>query len=73
MTRADIESTGNAFGVFPIRQVASTADGKPIVTKPLPDRVRRKYPNGPPLPCNMTVYVQVGANDYVAYGIEGGP
>jgi hypothetical protein len=73
VTRANIESTGNAFGVFPIREVARTADGKPIVAKPLPESVRRMYPNGPPLPCSMSVYVQVGANDYVGYGIEGGP
>ena len=73
VTGAYIESTGNGFGAFPIREVARTADGKPIVAKPLPDRVRRMYPNGPPLPCSMSVYVQVGANDYVAYVIEGGP
>ena len=54
-TRGDIESTGNGFGVFPTREVARTADGKPIVAKPLPDSVCR------------------GADDYFAYGIEGGP
>jgi hypothetical protein len=73
VTGAYIESTGNGFGVFPIREVARTANGKPIVAKPLPDRVRRMYPHGPPLPCSMTVYVQVGRDDYIAYVIEGGP
>jgi hypothetical protein len=73
VNRAHIESTGNAFGVFPIREVSTTATGRPIMAKPLPESVRRMYPNGPPLPCSMTVYVQVGADDYVAYVIEGGP
>jgi hypothetical protein len=72
-TRAQIDGEGNAFGEFPFRQVASTADGKPIFARPLPDSVRHKYPNAAPLPCSMTVYLQVGADDYVAYGLNGGP
>ncbi|GAC1484871.1 MAG: hypothetical protein PVSMB9_10750 [Candidatus Dormibacteria bacterium] len=73
VTRATIETIGNGFGVFPIRQVSSTADGKPIVAKPLPDSVRHMYPNGPPLPCSMSVFVKTGTDDYVAYGLSGGP
>ena len=69
VTRATIENTGNGFGVFPIRQVSSTVDGKMIFAKPMPDSVR----HGSTLPCSMAVYVRVGTNDYVAYGLGGGP
>ncbi len=67
--RARIETTGNSLGVFPIRQVGASADGTPFVAKPLPDSVRRTYT----LPCAMTLYLKVGADDYVAYVISGGP
>ena len=73
VTRAVIDARVNSFGVFPFRQVGSTADGKPIFAKPLPDSVRRQFPNGPILPCDMTVYLKVGLDDYVAYGLSGGP
>lgn len=73
VTRADIEETGNALGSFPIRQVGVTLAGKPIVAKPLPDSVRRQFPNGPILACTMVVYVKTGADEYVPYGIVGGP
>jgi hypothetical protein len=73
VARIEIDEEVNSFGTFPLRQVGSTADGKPIFARPLPDSVRHKYPNAAPLPCSMTVYLQVGADDYVAYGLNGGP
>jgi len=72
-TRAQIDARGNGLGVFAFRQVATTAGGAPIFAKPLPDSVRHRYPNAAPLPCDMTVYLKVGPDDYVAYGISGGP
>lgn len=72
-TRAQIEAMGNGLGAFPLRQVGMTAGGLPIFAKPLPDSIRHKYPNSPPLPCDMAVYLKVGADDYLAYGISGGP
>jgi len=72
-TRAQIDAVGNGFGVFPFRQVGTTPSGATIYAKPLPDNIRRMYPNSGPLPCAMTVYLKVGADDYVAYGISGGP
>ncbi|HEY9288106.1 MAG TPA: hypothetical protein VIT43_08810 [Candidatus Dormibacteraeota bacterium] len=73
VTQNSVDQTGNAFGAFPIRQIGATLAGKPIVAKPLPETVRRQFPNGPILPCTMVVYVKVGANEYVPYGIAGGP
>ncbi len=73
VTRAQIDAEENSFGAFPFRQVGSTADGKPIFAKPLPDSVRHKYPNAAPLPCSMEVYLKVGADDYMTYGLNGGP
>ncbi len=70
--RSQIDAEGNGLGTFPFRQVGTTADGKPIFAKPLPDNVRHKYGN-PPLPCAMSVYLKVGDDDYVAYGLSGGP
>jgi len=73
VTSARIDAVGNGFGVFPFRQVGTTPSGAPIYAKPLPDNVRRMYPNSAPLPCAMTVYMKLGPDDYVAYGISGGP
>src|SRR4030088_2244677 len=50
VTRSQIDGDGNDLGTFPQGQVKSTADGKPIFAKPLPDSVRHKYPNAAPLP-----------------------
>jgi hypothetical protein len=61
------------FGVFPFRQVGVTAAGTPIYAKPLPDGVRHQSPEGPVLPRDMSVFLKVGADDYIAYGISGGP
>ena len=36
------------------------------------DSVRYRY-GTPPLPCAMAVYLKVGDDDYVAYGLSGGP
>ena len=71
--RAQIDAMGNGFGVFPFRQVGITASGTAIFAKPLPDSLRRQSPNAGPLPCAMAVYLKVGADDYLAYGISGGP
>jgi len=73
VTRAHIDTVGNGFGVFPFRQVGITAAGTPVYAKPLPDSVRYKFPNAGPLPCDMTVYLKSGPDDYIAYGISGGP
>ena len=73
LRRPAIDATGNGRGVFPFRQVGTTAGGAPIFAKPLPDSVRHMYPNTAPLPCSMVVYLKVGANDYIAYAISGGP
>jgi hypothetical protein len=64
---------GRGLGVFPFRQVGTTPGGAPIFAKPLPDNVRRQYPNAAPLRCDMAVYRKVGSDDYIAYGISGGP
>jgi hypothetical protein len=72
-TRSTIDATSTGFGVFPFRQVSSTADGRPIFAKPLPDSVRYRYPNGAPLPCSLVVYVKAGPDDYASYVISGGP
>lgn len=69
VNRAQIDGEGNGFGVFPFRQVGTTAGGTPIFAKPLPDSVRHKSS----LPCSMVVYLKAGAGDYVAYVISGGP
>ncbi len=73
VTRADIDTVGDGFGVFPFRQVGVTAAGTPIYARPLPDSVRHQFPKGPVLSCDMSVYLRVGADDYIAYGISGGP
>jgi hypothetical protein len=73
VTRIQINADGNSLGTFRLRQVGATADGKPIVAKPLPDNVRHKYGNASPLPCAMVVYLKLGDDDYVAYGLSGGP
>ncbi len=73
VTRTDIDEADNSFGTFPVRQVGTTADGKPIFARPMPDTIRHKYPNTAPLPCSMVVYLKVGADDYVMYGLNGGP
>jgi hypothetical protein len=68
LTRSQIDAEGN----FPYRQVGTTADGKPIFAQPLADSERHKYGN-PPLPCAMGVYLKLAEDDYVAYGLSGGP
>ena len=72
-TRAQIDARGNSLGIFPFRRVGTTPTGAPIFAKPLPENIRHKYPNASPLPCDMTVYVMAGTDDYIAYGISGGP
>jgi hypothetical protein len=71
-TRAQIDEDPNAFGRFAFRRVGQTALGKPIFAHPLPESVRHQF-SGEPLPCDMSVYVQVGADDYISYGLSGGP
>lgn len=73
VTRAQIDATGNGLGVFPIEQVAVSPAGAPIVAKPLPDSLRHQAASGPVLPCAMVVYLKDGPDDYLAYGISGGP
>ncbi len=73
VTRTEIDEELNSFGTFPVRQVGTTADGKPIFARPMPDTARHKYPNTAPLPCSMAVYLRVGADDYLMYGLNGGP
>jgi hypothetical protein len=72
-TRTQLDTIGNGLGVYPFRQVGATAGGARFYAKPLPDSMRRPTPYSGPLPCAMTVYLKVGADDYVAYGISGGP
>ncbi|HXN00642.1 MAG TPA: hypothetical protein VN973_02000 [Candidatus Dormibacteraeota bacterium] len=72
-SRAQIDSSGNALGVFPFRQVGTTPSGAAIFAKVAPDSIRRATPYAGPLPCSMTVYVKVRPDDYIAYGISGGP
>src|SRR5207245_3847182 len=71
VSRALIDSTGNGLGVFPFRQVGSTAGRSPFYAKPIPDSVRNRYAP-PPLPCATAVYLKVGPDDYVAYALSGG-
>jgi hypothetical protein len=73
VTAAQIDSRGNDLGVYPLRQVGKAPNGVAILAKPLPDSIRHMYPNARPLPCAMTVYLKVGSDDYIAYGISGGP
>jgi hypothetical protein len=70
VTQAEIDAEVNSFGVFPLRQVGRTADGKPILAKPMPDCVRHKHGT---LVSTMVVYLKVGADDYIMYGLNGGP
>lgn len=72
VTRAHIDTVGNGSGVYPLRQVGITAAGTPIDSKPMPESLRHQFP-GPALPCDMAVYLKVGPDDYIAYGISGGP
>ena len=72
-TRTQIDARGNGLGTFPFRQVAMTAGGAPVFAKPMPDSMRHATPYSGPLPCAMTVYLQVGPDDYLTYGISGGP
>jgi hypothetical protein len=72
-TRAQIDSRGNGLGVFAFHQVGTTPSGAPIFAKPLPDSLRHETPTSGPLPCDMTVYLKAGPDDYIAYGISGGP
>ena len=72
-TRAQIDARGNGLGVYPFRQVGRTPGGAPVFAKPLPDSLRRETPTSGPLPCAMTVYLKAGPDDYLAYGISGGP
>jgi hypothetical protein len=72
-TRAQIDSRGNGLGVFPFRQVGTTRVGAPIFAKPVPDSLRHETPTSGLLPCAMTVYIKAGPDDYLAYGISGGP
>ena len=69
VTRTDIDEEVNGFGTFPVRRVGTTADGKPIFARPMSDAVRRQHT---PV-CTMQVYLRVGADDYVTYGLNGGP
>jgi len=50
-----------------------TAGGAPVFAKPMPDSMRHATPYSGPRPCAMTVYLVVGPDDYLAYGISGGP
>ena len=72
VNRARIDETGNGFGVFPFRQVGATASGAGIYAKPLSDRERHNH-GSVRLPRAMVVYLKVSADDYVAYGLSGGP
>ena len=72
-SRAQIDARGNGLGIFPFRQVGTTPAGVPIFAKPLPDGLRHETPTSGPLPCAMTVYLKAGPDDYLAYGISGGP
>jgi hypothetical protein len=72
-TRAQIDAVDNQFGVFPFQQVGTTADGKLIFARPMPETIRHKYPNAAPLPCDTQVYLKAGPDDYITYGISGGP
>ena len=69
VTRTEIDEEVNSFGTFPVRQVGTTADGRPIFARPMPDSARRAGS----LVCTMVVYLKVGADDYVMYGLNGGP
>jgi len=72
-TRAQIATRGNGLGVFPFRQVGTTAGGAQFYAKPLPDSMRQPTQYSGRLPGAMTVYLEVGADDYLAYRISGGP
>ena len=72
-TRAQIDARGNGLGVYPFRQVGMTPNGAPIFAKPVADSLRHETPTSGPLPCAMTVYLKSGPDDYIAYGISGGP
>jgi hypothetical protein len=72
VNRAWIDAAGNDFGVFPFRQVGATASGAGIYAKPLSDSERHNH-GSVTLPCTMVLYLKVGTDDYVAYGLSGGP
>src|SRR5437879_6802506 len=56
-SRAQIDARGNDLGVFPFRQVGTTASGAPIFAKPLPDSLRHETPTSSRPPCAMTMYI----------------
>jgi hypothetical protein len=72
VTRARIDADGNGFGVFPFRQVGATASGVGIYAKALSDSERHNH-GSVTLPCAMVVYLNAGPDDYIAYGLSGGP
>lgn len=73
VTRSQIDESGNGFMSLPLREVGMSPSGAAIYATPLSDSARHEYPNGPVLPCAMVVYLKVGPDDYIAYGISGGP
>jgi hypothetical protein len=56
----------------PLQQVGKSATGRPMLARTLSDGERRAM-GYPLLPCTMVVYLQVGADDYIVYGLMGGP
>lgn len=73
VTRAQLDTVGNDLGIFAFRQVALTAGGAPVFAKPMPDGMRHATPYSGPLPCAMTIYLELRPGDYIAYGMSGGP
>lgn len=72
LSREQIDAEPNSFGSYPFLRVGTTAGGVGYFARPLPDRVRYRY-GSPPLPCDMAVFLKVGADDYIGYGLSGGP
>ena len=65
ITRSEIEEE-------PLREVGKSASGRPILARPMPDSDRRAH-GSVVLPCTMVVYLRVAADNYIAYGLLGGP
>ena len=71
-TASEIADEPSSISQRPLRQVGKSASGRPIFARPLSDAERRAY-GTPLLPCDLTVYLQVGSDDFMAYALMGGP
>lgn len=75
MTFAQVAADGSGLSASasPLQRVLVSPAGAPVYARPMPDAERRISLDAAPLPCTMAIYLKVGSDDYIAYGISGGP